>query len=408
MTDSVITLTVSPARVSEDGAAILVYTFSRSSDTTNPLTVNYTVGGTATLGTDHTGIAASGTTKTLSFAANSATATVIVDPTADTTIETNETVALTLATGTGYTVGTTTAVTGTILNDDLPVITIAATDANAGETNNPGSFTLTRTGPTTDALTVLAALSGTATLGTDYTTVPPMGNTAQVTFAVGSATAVVTLNPLDDLEVEGGETATLGLFPSMNYTLGTATSATVTIADNDWNGTANGETYQGDAGNNALNGLGGNDNLFGGLGNDVINGGDGLDTLTGQGGKDTLIGAAGNDKFNVTSLLDSLLGGFDIITDYALGEQIDAPSTIAATTLTASSGNATGLTAAAIQAVLTTGVFTANSARAFRVTGQTGTFIALNDGIAGFNAITDSLIHLSNYTISATNTVTLV
>jgi Ca2+-binding RTX toxin-like protein len=208
--------------------------------------------------------------------------------------------------------------------------------------------------------------------------------------------------------VEGNETAILSLLSGSGYTLGSATSATVTIADNDWNGTANGETYQGDAGNNALNGLGGNDNLFGGLGNDVINGGDGLDTLTGQGGKDTLIGGAGADKFNVIALGDSLLGSFDVITDYALGERIDAPSTITATTLTASSGNATGLTAAAIQAVLTTGVFTANSARAFRVTGQTGTFIALNDGIAGFNAITDSLIHLSNYTISATNTVTLV
>jgi hypothetical protein len=58
--------------------------------------------------------------------------------------------------------------------------------------------------------------------------------------------------------------------------------------------------------------------------------------------------------------------------------------------------------------VLTTGVFTANSARAFTVTGQTGTFIALNDGTAGFNAATDGILHLQNYTISTTNTVTLV
>jgi len=47
------------------------------------------------------------------------------------------------------------------------------------------------------------------------------------------------------------------------------------------------------------------------------------------------------------------LASFDVITDYALGEQIDVPSTVAATTLTASSGNSTSLTAAAIQAVLT-------------------------------------------------------
>lgn len=76
--------------------------------------------------------------------------------------------------------------------------------------------------------------------------------------------------------------------------------------------------------------------------------------------------------------------------------------------MTASSGNATSLTATAIQAVLTNGVFTANSARAFTVTGQTGTFLALNDGTAGFRASTDGIIHLSSYAISATNTVTMV
>ena len=121
-----ITLAVAPTTgVTEDGTANLVYTFTRTGPTTNALTVNYTVGGTATLGTDYTGIAASPATKTVTFLANSATAIVTVDPTADTTIETNETVALTLAAGTGYTVGTTTAVTGTINNDDLSRITLA-------------------------------------------------------------------------------------------------------------------------------------------------------------------------------------------------------------------------------------------------------------------------------------------
>jgi hypothetical protein len=42
------------------------------------------------------------------------------------------------------------------------------------------------------------------------------------------------------------------------------------------------------------------------------------------------------------------------------------------------------------------------------VRGHSGTFLALNDGISGFNASTDSLIHLSNYTISTPNPVTLV
>ncbi|QGZ92725.1 hypothetical protein GQR42_09615 [Microcystis aeruginosa FD4] len=120
---STITLAVSPTSVTEDGTTNLVYTFTRSGVTTNALTVNYTLGGTATLNTDYT---RTGTTNTVTFAAGSSTATVTVDPTADTTVESDETVILTLATGTGYTVGTPNAATGTITNDDISVTPIEA------------------------------------------------------------------------------------------------------------------------------------------------------------------------------------------------------------------------------------------------------------------------------------------
>jgi hypothetical protein len=118
-TTPVISLAVSPASVVEDGTANLVYTFTRTGSTTSPLTVNYGITGTADA-TDYSG-AAPGTSKAISFTAGSATATLIIDPTVDTSIEVDETVALTLATGTAYTVGTTTAVVGTILNDDTVI-----------------------------------------------------------------------------------------------------------------------------------------------------------------------------------------------------------------------------------------------------------------------------------------------
>ncbi len=113
-----ISLGVSQGSAEEDGSANFVYTFSRTGSTASPLTVNYTVGGTATLGSDYTGISPSGITKTVAFAAGAATATVTVDPTADTSIEPDETVQLTIAAGAGYTIGTTTVVSGTISNDD--------------------------------------------------------------------------------------------------------------------------------------------------------------------------------------------------------------------------------------------------------------------------------------------------
>ena len=224
-----ITLAVAPASVTEDGTANLIYTFTRSGVTTNPLTVNYTLGGTATLNTDYT---RTGTTNTVTFAAGSSTATVTVDPTADTTVESDETVALTLASGTGYTVGTTTAVTGTITNDDFPSITLAVSPSSVTEDGTTNLvYTFTRTGVTTNPLTVNYTLGGTATLNTDYTRT---GTTNTVTFAAGSATATVTVDPTADTTVESDETVALTLTAGTGYTVGTTTPVTGTITNDDF------------------------------------------------------------------------------------------------------------------------------------------------------------------------------
>ncbi|OBQ37069.1 MAG: hypothetical protein AN485_10105, partial [Anabaena sp. MDT14b] len=242
-----ISLAVSPASVVEDGPSNLVYTFTRTGSTANALTVNYTVGGNATFNTDYTQTGASSftaTTGNITFAAGSSTATLTVDPTADTTVESDETVVLTLATAPGYTIDTPAAVTGTITNDDssaLPVISVAATDASAAETAtgitaNPGQFTLTRLGGNINqAVTVNYTLTGTATNGTDYTSLP-----TSVTFAAGSSTAIVTVTPTNDTIFEATETAILTLATGTGYTVSTTnTAATVNIADNDLQPTIN-------------------------------------------------------------------------------------------------------------------------------------------------------------------------
>ena len=113
-----VSLAVTPDRVMEDGLADLIYTFSRTGPTDSALSVNYTVAGTATPDSDYTGIPAQGTTKTVTFAAGSATATLTVDPRGDTDVEAAETVALSLVEGSGYTIGTQESVVGTIQDDD--------------------------------------------------------------------------------------------------------------------------------------------------------------------------------------------------------------------------------------------------------------------------------------------------
>jgi len=114
----IITLALARPSVSEDGPTNLVYTFSRTGSTASALTVKYTVNGSASVGIDYTGIAGSPSTKSITFAAGAAIATLTVDPTADRNPEANETVALRLIAGNPYSVGTTTEVTGTLLNDD--------------------------------------------------------------------------------------------------------------------------------------------------------------------------------------------------------------------------------------------------------------------------------------------------
>jgi hypothetical protein len=154
-----ITVAVAPAFVQEDGTANLVYTFTRTGDTTPALTANFDVSGNATFNNDYTQTGAasfSTSTGTVTFAAGSAIATVTIDPTADTNDENNETAILTVAIGPGYTIGTANIATGTIIDDD--------------ETRVPG-FTIVESGGST-----VVDESGTTDTFTVVLTAPPASN----------------------------------------------------------------------------------------------------------------------------------------------------------------------------------------------------------------------------------------
>ncbi|PNJ93340.1 hypothetical protein CEP14_13785, partial [Cylindrospermopsis raciborskii C04] len=221
--DTQVTLTVSPSSVAEDGTTNLVYTFTHTGPTTNNLAVNYTIGGTATNGSDYNNIGTS-----VTFAAGSSTATVTVDPTADTTPESDETVIFTLASGTGYTIGTTSGVTGTITNDDTQVTLTVSPSSVAEDGTTNLVYTFTRTGPTTNNLAVTYTIGGTATNGSDYNNIG-----TSVTFASGSSTATVTVDPTADTTPESDETVIFTLASGTGYTIGTTSGVTGTITNDD-------------------------------------------------------------------------------------------------------------------------------------------------------------------------------
>jgi Calx-beta domain/Bacterial pre-peptidase C-terminal domain len=149
----------------------------------------------------------------------------------DLIVEGNETVILSLSANAAYTLGTTTQATVTIADNDqaptLPTVSIT-TSTNGAEPNTHGSFIITRTGSSSQAVTMRYAVTGTATNGTDYQT---LGQSVVIPADQTSITIPVTV--LDDLLVEGDETVILTLALDPGYTLGTTTTQTVTITDND-------------------------------------------------------------------------------------------------------------------------------------------------------------------------------
>ncbi|GBF56099.1 alkaline phosphatase [Microcystis sp. 0824] len=299
---------------------------------------------------------------------------------------------------------------GWSLNIGTGAATKSISIAKTTDGNEAGSvssvFTLTRTGDLSSALTVNYTLAGTATPGVDYTGTTP----SSVTFAALSPTATITLPTKDDLLSDPSETIISKITAPAGYTISGPDTATATILDNDGNSSSN--NLVGTSFADALAGVGGNDTLSGLEGDDTLDGGANNDNLTGGLGKDNLTGGTGLDTLNYNSLGESLLSGFDVIQSYsgtgASLDRINAPGSIAAITLTASKGTATALTEAAIQLVLTNAAFAANTAAAFKVTGQSGTFIALNNGVAGFQAPSDAIIQLSGYNIAAARPVVVI
>jgi hypothetical protein len=102
---------------------------------TGGLTVNYTVSGTATSGTDYTALSGS-----ITVAEGQTTATINVEPLADTGLDLNETVEVTLTTDANYTVGTnSTAVLG-IADPVTPNLVDRTVSNNPFDIVNVGSY----------------------------------------------------------------------------------------------------------------------------------------------------------------------------------------------------------------------------------------------------------------------------
>jgi len=111
----------------------------------------------------------------------------------------------------------------------LPYVSVSAADAAASEPGvNTGTFIVARTGAASAPLTVSYTVAGTATSGSDYA--PLSGS---VTIPAGAPSATIVLTVLDDTLAEPDESVLLTLAGGASYAVGSPSSATVTISDDD-------------------------------------------------------------------------------------------------------------------------------------------------------------------------------
>ena len=209
----------SAGNVTEGEAA--VFTLTRIGVTNDALTVNVSV--------TQSGDALGGQIPPVAFAANATTTELSVGTVDDAVDEVDAVVTATLAPGTGYRVVAAPGnrATVTVADNDLPEVSIASAGRSVTE-GEAAVFTLTRSGVTSDPLTVNVSVtqSGDA-LGSP---IPP------VAFAPNRATAELAVPTVDDAVDEEDAVVTVTLMAGTGYRVVDAPGdrATVTVADNDF------------------------------------------------------------------------------------------------------------------------------------------------------------------------------
>jgi len=223
---TLLSVTVLPPAANEAGPVNGVFTLTRTGDTSVPLTVNYTVSGTATAGSDYTALSGA-----VTFQAGAASTNITVAVLGDSTVELTETVILTITASGSYGISTGSA-TVSILDDEPTEISLTLAGSEnrllEGYSAQKLGFTLTRKGLISPALTVNLGYSGAATPGTDF------NGPATVAVAAGASAAAFSVTPIDDDAYEGAEALGVTVASGSGYVPGTPAVVNVTVIDDDY------------------------------------------------------------------------------------------------------------------------------------------------------------------------------
>ncbi len=170
--------------------------------------------------------------KTVTITAGQTSAVLSVATTADSTDEPNGMVMASVRSGSGYTVSSSGgSASVAVADDDVPVVQFAAASYTGGEASTARSVTVTvnaSSAPAADVDVSYTVSGGSATSASDFAA---LSGTVRIAANTGSATFTVMIS--DDSVDEPDETIILTLATGTGYSLGSRSSTTVTVTDDD-------------------------------------------------------------------------------------------------------------------------------------------------------------------------------
>ena len=214
-----VTITINTFSISEGGTATFI--LSRTGVITAPLTVAITVN-------EGTGNFLFGTPpSSVTFLPDQPVVNFEISTEDDNADEPDGTITATIQAGSGHALGSNTSASVNVIDDDLPVITIAAPGSALITEGNDAVYTLTREGVITAPLTVAMAVdegTGNFLFGT-----PP----SSVTFPPDQPAVSFEVSTEDDNADEPDGTITATITNGSGYLVGANASAMVSVTDDD-------------------------------------------------------------------------------------------------------------------------------------------------------------------------------
>lgn len=223
-----VTVVASASSIAEGGA--VDFTFTRVGSTGGPLTVGYSLSGTANNGTDYATLPGA-----VTFAAGATTTNVTLTATADGTPEFTETVVLSVLPNSAYSVGSPGAASISITDSDPATLLMTTNAASMYErhTNDYAGVKLQRLGNISGVMTIDVTnftFTSSAVLGVDYLI---LSNSFPITLDPGVLTTNVSLiSPLDNSVYSGNKTIVVGLTAGDGF-LAALSNANLTIIDDE-------------------------------------------------------------------------------------------------------------------------------------------------------------------------------